>query len=56
MQLPLLALLALAPQSAPADLHLELPEGLEAALWAESPALFNPTAIDVDPRGRLWVA
>ncbi|MEM1452764.1 MAG: PVC-type heme-binding CxxCH protein [Planctomycetota bacterium] len=34
----------------------ELPDGLEVELWAESPDLFNPTAIDVDARGRLWVA
>ncbi len=33
----------------------ELPDGLEVTLWAESPSLFNPTAIDVDARGRLWV-
>jgi putative membrane-bound dehydrogenase-like protein len=31
-------------------------EGLEVALWAESPLLFNPTNIDVDARGRVWVA
>ena len=24
-------------------------------LWAESPQLYNPTGIDVDPRGRVWV-
>jgi putative membrane-bound dehydrogenase-like protein len=34
----------------------ELPDGLQAELWAESPQLFNPTAIDVDHRGRVWVA
>ncbi|WP_419191064.1 PVC-type heme-binding CxxCH protein [Saltatorellus ferox] len=33
----------------------ELPEGLEVSLWAESPQLFNPTAMDFDERGRLWV-
>lgn len=32
----------------------EVPEGLEVTLWAESPRLFNPTAIDVDARGRIW--
>lgn len=36
-------------------LHLEVPAGLEVELWGESPQLFNPTAIDVDERGRLWV-
>lgn len=29
--------------------------GLEVRLWAESPDVFNPTAMDVDARGRLWV-
>jgi putative membrane-bound dehydrogenase-like protein len=37
------------------SLRLELPPGLEARLWAESPQLYNPTALDVDERGRLWV-
>ena len=36
------------------DLHL--PEGLEATLWAASPMFYNPTNIDVDARGRVWVA
>lgn len=36
------------------DLHL--PNGLEATLWAESPMFYNPTNIDVDIRGRIWVA
>jgi len=31
-------------------------EGLEATLWASEPMLSNPTAIDVDSRGRVWVA
>ena len=34
---------------------LHVPEGLEATLWAESPLIYNPTNIDVDARGRLWV-
>ncbi len=48
--------LGLLPQS-PADLaaDFELPEGLEVTLWAETPQLYNPTAIDVDERGRVWV-
>ena len=29
---------------------------LEVALFAESPQLHNPSAIDVDARGRVWVA
>ncbi|MEE8468036.1 MAG: PVC-type heme-binding CxxCH protein, partial [Planctomycetota bacterium] len=32
-----------------------VPEGLEVTLWAASPLLFNPTAMDVDARGRVWV-
>ena len=33
-----------------------LPEGLEVTLWAKSPMLRNPTNIDFDAQGRLWVA
>jgi len=33
-----------------------LPEGLEVTLWAKSPLLNNPTNIDFDAQGRLWVA
>ncbi|MEZ5432632.1 MAG: hypothetical protein R3F31_15950 [Verrucomicrobiales bacterium] len=33
-----------------------VPEGLEVTLWASSPLLYNPTNIDVDAAGRLWVA
>lgn len=36
------------------DLHL--PDDLEATIWAESPMFYNPTNIDVDFRGRVWVA
>lgn len=32
-----------------------LPDDLEAVVWAESPMLYNPTNIDVDAKGRLWV-
>lgn len=37
------------------DPLLFVPDNLEATLWAESPQFFNPTNIDVDIRGRLWV-
>ena len=30
-------------------------EGLEAAAWASEPGLINPTAMDIDERGRIWV-
>ncbi len=33
-----------------------VPEGLEVTVWAASPLLFNPTNIDFDERGRLYVA
>lgn len=34
---------------------LYLPDDLQATLWAESPMFFNPTNIDVDSKGRIWV-
>ncbi|SHN33166.1 putative membrane-bound dehydrogenase domain-containing protein [Cyclobacterium lianum] len=34
---------------------LYLPEDLQATLWAESPQFFNPTNMDVDAKGRIWV-
>ncbi|MBX6313334.1 MAG: c-type cytochrome [Isosphaeraceae bacterium] len=30
-------------------------EGLEATLWAAEPMVVNPTTIDIDSRGRVWV-
>jgi putative membrane-bound dehydrogenase-like protein len=35
--------------------EFDVAPGLEVREWARSPDLFNPTAIDVDARGRLWV-
>lgn len=35
--------------------RLYVPEDLEATLWAESPLFYNPTNIDIDARGRVWV-
>jgi len=32
-----------------------LPEGLEITPWAASPQLFNPTNLDIDHKGRVWV-
>ncbi|MFK7850351.1 MAG: PVC-type heme-binding CxxCH protein [Akkermansiaceae bacterium] len=32
-----------------------LPEGLEVTAWAASPLLYNPTNLDVDQLGRIWV-
>jgi len=31
-------------------------EGLDATLWASEPMVVNPTNIDVDSRGRVWVS
>ena len=35
--------------------QLYLPQDLEATLWAESPQFYNPTNMDVDAKGRIWV-
>nr|WP_310588453.1 PVC-type heme-binding CxxCH protein [Dyadobacter sp. CY326] len=35
--------------------RLYLPADLEATLWAEAPMLYNPTNMDIDARGRVWV-
>ncbi len=35
--------------------QFELSSRLQVTLWAESPQLFNPTAMDVDHKGRIWV-
>lgn len=34
---------------------LEVADGLEATLFASEPAISNPTDIDIDHRGRVWV-
>lgn len=39
----------------PLDLF-QVPDGLEVTLWATSPLLHNPTNIDIDRDGRIWVA
>ena len=43
-------------QSQTVSSEFVLPDDLEITLWAESPMFFNPTNIDVDARGRVWVA
>jgi len=32
-----------------------VPEGLEVTLWAQSPDLRNPTNMDIDAAGRIWI-
>src|SRR5436305_1889351 len=34
---------------------LKVPEGLEVKLFATEPDLVNPTNIDIDSKGRVWV-
>lgn len=34
---------------------LFVPDDLEVVLWSESPDFYNPTNIDVDAKGRVWV-
>ncbi len=35
--------------------QLFLPDDLVAEVWAESPMFFNPTNMDIDIKGRVWV-
>lgn len=44
-----------AEKNTDADAGLYLPDDLEAVLWAQSPMFNNPTNIDIDARGRVWV-
>ncbi len=37
------------------DNSFSVPEGWQVTVWAESPDLYNPTNIDVDEKGRIWV-
>ncbi len=43
------------PKIVPQSLF-QVPEGLEVTVWASSPDLFNPTNMDIDQKGRIWVA
>ena len=43
------------PFAVPTDLFT-VPEGFEVTVWATSPQIFNPTNIDFDERGRMFVA
>ena len=43
------------PVQIPLDLF-QVPEGLEVTVWAATPLLRNPTNIDIDRNGRIWVA
>ena len=43
------------PLAVPAELFT-VPEGFEVTIWATSPQILNPTNIDFDERGRMYVA
>lgn len=45
----------LPPETVPTEL-ISAPDGLEVTIWAESPLLYNPTNIDIDAFGNIWVA
>jgi len=47
-----------APKSADkvAANHFHVPDGLDVTVWASTPDLFNPTNMDIDAAGRIWVA
>lgn len=50
---------AAARENAPTSVPVELFEargGLEVTVWAQSPLFYNPTNIDIDRDGRIWVA
>lgn len=42
-------------KKATTDLPFYLPDDLQITLWAESPMFYNPTNIDIDAKGRVWV-
>ena len=44
-----------AQDTIPLDQFL-LPESLEISIWAKSPQFHNPSNLDIDARGRIWVA
>ena len=59
MQTPTPPAPPLPAQAAPTQIPLDLfqvPQGFEVTLWAATPLLRNPTNIDIDKDGRIWVA
>src|SRR6202789_227395 len=44
------------PEAAKASLkNFKVPDGLELSLFASEPMLRNPTDMDIDDRGRVWI-
>jgi putative membrane-bound dehydrogenase-like protein len=48
--------MGLAAEPVPASMFYLSDPNLEVTVWAKSPQIFNPTNIDIDARGRMWVA
>ena len=42
------------PDVVPLNLF-NVPEGFEVTLWAKTPMVRNPTNMDIDPQGRIWI-
>ena len=42
-------------ESAADSNQVYVPDDLEATLWAEAPLFYNPTNMDIDAKGRVWV-
>jgi putative membrane-bound dehydrogenase-like protein len=42
------------PEIVPESLF-QVPEGFEVTVWARSPLLQNPTNMDIDAQGRIWI-
>jgi putative membrane-bound dehydrogenase-like protein len=57
LALVLAAAFPAAAQKSPQDTvqSFKVAEGLEATLWAAEPGMVNPTNMDIDERGRIWV-
>ena len=54
---PLLCAPLLEAQTTPEDTvaGLRVADGLEITLWAAEPDVINPTNLDIDERGRIWI-
>lgn len=55
VSLALVLATAFAPEPDDDKNTLYVPDDLEATLWAETPMLHNPTNMDVDYKGRIWI-
>lgn len=46
---------SITPAIAEDSSRLYVPDDLEATLWAEAPMFYNPTNMDIDAKGRVWI-